>query len=95
MDHFEIEDHLDSILYFVLETVHLEAVALENNLRTSRVRDLLQDGLHLSGIETCLRHEDVERYGQKPDRGDIELTGLPLLSDWRDTTLPKLGSLMT
>lgn len=56
--------------------MHFEAVALEDNLGACSMCDSLEDGLHLSGIETRLRHKYIETEWQQPERCDIELTCL-------------------
>lgn len=50
----------------MLKSVHLEAHALENDLRTARVRDLLQDGGHLGRVERRRGEEDIELSRQQP-----------------------------
>lgn len=56
--------------------MHLEAVALEDDLRSGEVGDPLKRRLHLRRVDGCRRHEDIERDGKEPERGDVELTDL-------------------
>ena len=76
LDEIELEDKLDSLPHFGLETVEFEAVALEDSLGSARHADVSQDRWDLRGVDGRRRHEDVERDRQKPERSDVELTGL-------------------
>ena len=56
----ELQEHGDRGTDFMLETVHLKAHALEHDLCAARVRDLLEDGGHLSRVERRGRKKDIE-----------------------------------
>ncbi len=61
MDNVKLQNHHDCRSDLMFQSMHLETVALEHHLGTGRMSYSLEDRLHLSGIETGLRHEDIER----------------------------------
>jgi len=60
LDRFEFKHLHDRRPDLLLQTVNLEAVALEHHLGPCRVRDSLEDRLHLRRIERRGRHENVK-----------------------------------
>lgn len=76
LDDLELENHSDGGSDLTFNPVHLEAVALKDNLSSREVGDSLKRRLHLRGVDGRGGHKDVERKGQQPKRGDIELTDL-------------------
>jgi hypothetical protein len=72
----QFEHHDYSATDLVLETMHLEAVALEDNLGARLAGNALENPRHARRIESSNRHEDVKVDRQEPKRRHIKLASL-------------------
>lgn len=64
LNDIEVQNHVHCIADFVLEPVHFETHALEDDLRTRRSRDLLDDARDLCCVECRGRQQDIELRGK-------------------------------
>jgi hypothetical protein len=59
-DHVQLQDHRHGGTHFMLESVHLETIALENNFGPGSVSDPFEHRGHLGQIDRGRGHENIE-----------------------------------
>lgn len=72
----QFKDEVNGSSYFGFEAMKLEAVALEDGLCSRGNRDVAEDAGNLRGIDRGRWHKHVERNGEEPKGGDVELASL-------------------
>lgn len=60
----------------MLEAVHLEAVALENNFSSGSIGDPFEHHGHLRWVDRGRWHQDIEMNWKEPKGGNIKLARL-------------------
>jgi len=79
MYYIQLEYHHAGRSNLMLQPLHLKAIAFEYHFRIGCMGYSFEYRLHLSWVETCLRHKHVEGDGKKPEGGNVELAGLQML----------------